>query len=109
MIRDLGYYKYMVDDRLSNKEDLIDTHCHLEMEQFAPDRDEVIKRAKEAGIGTMITIGSDLKGNTGGLELARKYDMIYCAVGFHPHDAKDFTEGIFDRVKAWAEFPRFQR
>jgi TatD DNase family protein len=80
---------------------LIDTHCHLEMDDFNPDRDEVIERAKDAGIEAIITIGSDLQGNTGGLELSKKYDFIYSAVGFHPHDAKDFTEEIFNQIKEW--------
>jgi TatD DNase family protein len=82
---------------------LIDTHCHLEMDEFSPDRDEVIKRAKDAGIEAIITIASDLKGNIGGLELSKKYDFIYSSVGFHPHDAKDFTEDIFNQIKIWVK------
>ncbi len=81
---------------------MIDTHCHLEMDDFDQDREEVIKRARDAGIEAIITIGSDLKGNIGGLELSKKYDLIYCSVGFHPHDAKDFTEEIFEKIKSWA-------
>jgi len=82
---------------------LIDTHCHLEMDEFDPDREEVIKRAKDAGIEAIITIGSDLEGNIGGLELSKKYDFIYSSVGFHPHDAKDFTEDIFNQIKTWVK------
>lgn len=85
------------------KPGLIDTHCHLEMEAYNPDREEVIQRAKDAGIEEMITIGSDLKGNIGGLELSRKYGFIYSSVGFHPHDAKDLTEKIFDQIRTWAK------
>ena len=81
---------------------LIDTHCHLEMDAFDQDREEVIQRARDAGIEAMITIGSDLEGNIGGLELSEKYDFIYSSVGFHPHDAKDFTGEIFDKIKEWA-------
>ena len=81
---------------------LIDTHCHLEMDAFDQDREEVIQRARDAGIEAMITIGSDLEGNIGGLELSGKYDFIYSSVGFHPHDAKDFTGEIFDKIKEWA-------
>jgi TatD DNase family protein len=80
---------------------MIDTHCHLEMDNFNPDREEVIKRAKEAGIEAIITIGSDLEGNVGGLELSGKYDFIYSSVGIHPHDAKDFTDEIFNQIKTW--------
>jgi len=81
---------------------MIDTHCHLEMDDFDQDREEVIKRAKDAGIEAIITIGSDLEGNIGGLELSKKYDFIYCSVGFHPHDSRDFTEEIFEKIKQWA-------
>src|SRR4030042_1577525 len=84
---------------------MIDTHCHLEMDDFDQDREEVIKRAKDAGIEAIITIGSDLEGNIGGLELSKKYDFIYCSVGFHPHDSKDFTEEIYNQIKAWATPP----
>lgn len=80
---------------------LIDTHCHLEMDEFNKDREEVIRRAKDAGIEAIITIGSDLEGNMGGLELSEKYDFIYATVGIHPHDAKDFSEDIFKKLKEW--------
>jgi TatD DNase family protein len=81
---------------------MIDTHCHLEMDDFNEDREDVIKRAKEAGIEAIITIGSDLESNIKGLELSKKYDFIYSSVGIHPHDAKDFTDDIFDQIKEWA-------
>src|SRR4030066_1927847 len=87
---------------------MIDTHCHLEMDDFDQDREEVIKRAKDAGIEAIITIGSDLEGNIGGLELSKKYDFIYASVGFHPHDAKDFTEEIFNQIKEWASESKIQ-
>ena len=76
------------------------------MDAFDPDREDVIHRARDAGVGTMITIGSDLKGNIGGLDLSKKYDFIYSSVGFHPHDAKDFTEEIFEQIKLWAALPK---
>ena len=72
------------------------------MDAFDPDREAVIQRAKDAGIAALITIGSDMAGNIGGLELSEKYDFIYSSVGFHPHDAKDFTEEIFEKIKGWA-------
>lgn len=84
---------------------LIDTHCHLEMGQFNSDREEVIGRAREAGIAALITIGSDMKGNKGAIELSEEYESVYAAVGIHPHDAKDFTEEILNQLKAWTEKP----
>ena len=73
------------------------------MAAFDPDRESVIQRARDAGLEALITIGSDLNGNMGGLELSGRYDFIYSAVGFHPHDSKDFTDDIFGKIKSWAE------
>jgi TatD DNase family protein len=72
------------------------------MDEFNSDRDEVIERAKNAGIEAIITIGSDLKGNKGALELSERYDSVYAAVGIHPHDAKDFADNIYHKLKEWA-------
>ncbi|MEW6116380.1 MAG: TatD family hydrolase [Nitrospirota bacterium] len=82
---------------------MIDTHCHLEMDAFDHDREEVIKKAKEAGLEALITIGSDFEGCKGAVELAEKHDFIYAAVGMHPHDAKDFNEDIFNQIKTWTK------
>ncbi len=73
----------------------IDTHCHLEMKEFDPDRAEVIQRAREAGLEAMITIGSDLKGTLEAVRLAELHDFIYASVGIHPHEAKDFTDQTY--------------
>jgi TatD DNase family protein len=80
---------------------MIDTHCHLEMKEFAEDLDAVIRRAKDSGIEAVITIGSDEAGCAGAVELSLNYDFIYAAVGMHPHDAKDFSDDVFSRIKAW--------
>ncbi|HEX8947424.1 MAG TPA: TatD family hydrolase [Dissulfurispiraceae bacterium] len=80
---------------------MIDTHCHLEMGAFDGDRDEVIRRAKDAGLEALITIGSDFEGCKGAIEVAGQYDSVHAAVGIHPHDAKDFNNEIFDRIKDW--------
>jgi len=80
---------------------MIDTHCHLEMPQFKDDLQEVLLRAKEAGIEALITIGSDLEGCKGAIDISIKYDFVYAAVGFHPHDAKDLSEDIFSQIRSW--------
>ena len=66
----------------------VDTHCHIEMKEFDPDRSEVMRRAREAGIEAMITIGSDLNGTLEGVDLAELHDFIYSSVGIHPHEAE---------------------
>lgn len=76
------------------------------MEAFDPDRDEVIRRAREAGLEAVITIGSDVDGCKGALELAGRYGFIYAAVGIHPHDARIFNEEIFAQLQAWTKDPK---
>lgn len=70
----------------------VDTHCHLDFPEFDSDRDEVIKKAKNAGLGCIINIGSSLANSRMSLELSRKYDFIYAAAGVHPHEADRFDE-----------------
>lgn len=81
---------------------LIDTHCHLDMKEFDSDRDEVISRATDSGIEALITVSSDPESISKCIELSDKYDFIYASVGIHPHDAKDFTEEIYDKLKKLA-------
>jgi len=75
----------------------------MEMKEFDSDREEVIKRAREAGVEVMITIGSDLEGTLEGLKLAELHDFIYCAVGIHPHEAKDFSDQTYSLLKELAQ------
>ena len=88
---------------------MIDTHCHLEMDDFGPDRDAVIQRARECGIEAIVTIGSDIGGCEGAVSLSAAHDLVYAAVGIHPHDAKDFTDEIFARIKRWISGGRVPR
>jgi TatD DNase family protein len=71
---------------------LIDTHCHLDFPEFDPDRDEVIQRAKDEGIGYIINIGTSLEGSKKSIELSSRYDYIYATVGIHPHEADRFAK-----------------
>ncbi|MCK5217985.1 YchF/TatD family DNA exonuclease, partial [bacterium] len=72
--------------------ELIDTHVHLEEPAFDPDREQVIRRAIEAGVQTMINVGSSLEANQRGWELARANSGIYAAMGVHPHEFKPGCE-----------------
>ncbi len=82
---------------------LIDTHCHLDFEDFDPDRGEVIARAEKAGIGYIINVGSSIEGTTRSLELAKEYDIIYSSVGIHPHDAKTATDQVISSFEKLAD------
>lgn len=69
---------------------------------YDEDREAVIKRAKDAGIEALITIGSDIKSNPGNIEIAGRHDFVYASVGVHPHDSKDFTGETYNQLREWA-------
>src|SRR5713226_9143822 len=68
---------------------LVDSHCHLDFPDFAAERDAVIARARAAGIGTMLTIGTRLDQFAGVRAIAEAYHDVWCSVGAHPHEAAD--------------------
>ena len=67
---------------------IIDTHAHLDMDQYDADRDEVIERARQNGVDYILNIGCDVESSARSLELAEQYDFIYATAGIHPHDVK---------------------
>lgn len=69
---------------------LIDSHVNLHAPQFAEDRDAVIRRAREAGIGLMVTICDQLSNFDAVHEIATAHDDIWCTVGVHPHEARHY-------------------
>ena len=66
---------------------LLDIHAHLDDEQFKPDLDEVLQRARDAGVTTIITNGLDIQTNRSVLLLAKKYHLIKPALGLYPDEA----------------------
>jgi len=71
---------------------LIDSHTHLYDPVFDADRDDVIRRAREAGISAVISIGCDLETSRRAVDLADRHEMIYATVGVHPHEVKHLDE-----------------
>lgn len=78
---------------------LIDTHCHLDFPEFDPDRDEVLTRAKEAGVTRIINVGSSIKGSAATVALASRYENVYGVVGVHPHDADKESKIAYPSIK----------
>jgi TatD DNase family protein len=67
---------------------LVDSHCHLDFPEFAPELDAVVARASEADVRVCVTIGTTLAKFPQVLAVAERFDNIYCSVGVHPHEAK---------------------
>ncbi len=86
----------------------VDSHCHLDSEQFNADRDEVIQRALDAGVEHMVAIGTgdgppDLEA---GVRLADQHAAFYATVGVHPHDASKASEDTFSRLAELLRHPK---
>ncbi|MEI6631726.1 MAG: TatD family hydrolase [bacterium] len=81
---------------------LIDTHCHLDFPEFDNDRKEVIGRAKDAGIGYIVNIGSSLEGSRRSLGLTREFSCVYATVGIHPHEADKINQQALDEIRVLA-------
>ncbi len=87
---------------------LIDTHCHLDFQDFDSDRDEVIKRAYEGGVTKMITIGcsADLEKTRKTIEIAKSRDFIFAACGLHPQEAGKGDEKFFSQLRKLISGPK---
>src|SRR5262244_71261 len=87
----------------------IDSHAHLEMPSFDADRDDVIRRARDAGVQMMLNIGSAEPASDSlrkAFDLVERYDFLYTSVGVHPHEARQVTEPYYDTLVAAAAHPK---
>lgn len=85
---------------------LFDTHCHLDSAKFQNDREQVLERARAAGIGLMLTIGISESNSRQVVALAEAHPDLYAAIGIHPSDAADWDEGTYARLRELARHPR---
>lgn len=79
---------------------LIDTHCHLDWESYQEDISEVLQRAKQAAVRSIVTIGTDEASNTNTRVLITKYNQVFRCVGYHPDCVlkEDFNESEINRL-----------
>jgi TatD DNase family protein len=82
---------------------LFDTHCHLNDPKFNEDLEAVLDHAASQGVSYIVVPGYDYDSCLRAMELAHQHEMIYAAVGFHPHDAKDVQETHFEDLKQWVK------
>ena len=84
---------------------LVDTHCHLGDAAFEPDRDDVLTRARAAGIGHVVAIGESLAGSERAVALARDRQGLSATAGVHPHEAREWSPATAARVRALLAAP----
>ena len=86
----------------------VDSHAHLDGKRFDDDREQTITRAREAGVETIVAIGSgDGPGTLDcGIKMAEQHDFIYATIGIHPHEAKLAKDADFQELEQLAKRPK---
>ncbi|MGZ4778764.1 MAG: TatD family hydrolase [Thermoanaerobaculia bacterium] len=79
-----------------------DSHCHL----TPANADELLTRARAAGVRGFVVPATDVKNAPDAVSIARQYDDVWCAVGFHPHEAKDCDDAAFAEITRLADDDR---
>ncbi len=85
---------------------LIETHAHLDYPDFANDLDDVLRRANEAGVTRIITIGTSIESSRRAIDLAEKYSSVYAVIGVHPTYAEQAGEDVITPLRELAKSPR---
>ena len=85
---------------------LIDSHCHLDFPELTSDESGVLARARTAGVGGMLTIGTRLDQFERVRAIAERHDNVWCSVGVHPHEAKEEGQRTPDRLIEAACHPK---
>jgi TatD DNase family protein len=85
---------------------LIETHAHLDYPDFAPDFDDVLRRATEAGVTRIITIGTSVDSSRRAVDLAEKHPNVFAVVGVHPTYVNEAEEDVVTPLRELAKNPR---
>ncbi len=78
---------------------IFDSHAHYDDEQFDEDRDEIIQSLKEANVTKCINIGCDIETSKKAIDIAKKYDFIYAAIGIHPSEISKTKSEIDEQIQ----------
>jgi TatD DNase family protein len=85
---------------------LVDSHCHLDFPHLSDQMDDVLTRAKDAGIGTLVTICTRVRKFDQVLAIAEAHEHIFCSVGTHPHNAEEERDISLEEILALAAHPK---
>jgi TatD DNase family protein len=83
---------------------VIDTHCHVHDRKFDDDRDDVLARARAAGVNAMLTVGEDIADSQRAIAIAQRHGLA-AAVGIHPHEAKDAPVDVAAALRPLLDAP----
>lgn len=83
-----------------------DTHAHLDFPDFREEVDEVVQRAADAGISRIVTIGTELESSRRAIDLAKRFDGVFAAVGWHPNDCLSAPDDVRGELEGLAKAPK---
>jgi TatD DNase family protein len=84
----------------------VDSHCHLEMEEYDKDREAVVARAATEDVCRMLTVGTEEKYFSTVKRIVETYDNVYGAVGLHPHNAAAYSDAFEKTLKGFFSLPK---
>jgi len=85
---------------------LVDTHCHLTMDVFQDDLDQIIEHARQAGVARILVPGTDIESSQQAIQLSERFPEVYAAVGVHPHSAATWDAGSAQILRSFAIQPK---
>ncbi len=85
---------------------LVDSHCHLQDPKFGPDRDDALRRARQAGVSALVVAGYDMESSRRAIDIADSNENVYAAIGVHPHDARTLTATDVEALSRLADSAR---
>ncbi|SCW42425.1 TatD family hydrolase [Ancylobacter rudongensis] len=85
---------------------IVDSHCHLDFPDFAAELDHVVARARAAGVGRLVTIGTRVRRSGQVRAIAERFEDVFCSVGTHPHNAGEEADVTLDELLAAADHPK---
>src|SRR5882672_1880777 len=85
---------------------LVETHAHLDYPDFAPDFDDVLRRADEAGVTRILTIGTSIASSQRAIDLAEKNSNVFAVIGVHPTYVEESAEDVITPLRELAKSPR---
>jgi TatD DNase family protein len=85
---------------------LIDTHAHLDFPDFANDLADVLRRARDAGVTRIVTIGTSVESSRRAIDLAEKHPSVFAAIGVHPTYVDETEDDVITPLRELARNPR---
>lgn len=85
---------------------LVDHHCHLDFPEFSAELDQIVARASEAGVGTLVSISTRIRQFDRVRAIAECFENVYCSVGTHPHNAHEELDISIEEIVEFSRHPK---